>query len=71
MFAWFQRVLPRKGDFFGMFEAHAKTLVGAADALRRLESHGASTAEVLKVIRDRENEADEQQQGNTHGQPPR
>ena len=59
MFAWFQRVLPRKGDFFGMFEAHAKTLVGAADALRRLESDGASTAEVLKVIRDREHEADD------------
>ena len=36
MFAWFQRLLPRKGDFFGLFEAHAATLVGAGEQLRRL-----------------------------------
>ena len=23
MFSWFQRLLPKTGDFFGMFEAHA------------------------------------------------
>ena len=33
MFNWFQRLLPRTGDFFGMFEAHAATLVAAAEAL--------------------------------------
>jgi uncharacterized protein Yka (UPF0111/DUF47 family) len=59
MFGWFQRLLPHKGDFFGMFEAHARTLVGAADALRQLASDGASTGEVLKVIRDREHDADD------------
>jgi len=59
MFAWFQRLLPRKGDFFGMFEAHAATLVGAAAALQRLASDGASPAEVLQVIRDREHDADD------------
>ena len=59
MFAWFQRLLPRKGDFFGMFEAHAATLVGAADALRRLTSDSATTSDVLKTIRDREHDADE------------
>ena len=59
MFAWFQRLLPRKGDFFGMFEAHAATLVAAADALKRLADDGASTGEILRVIRDREHEADE------------
>src|SRR5690349_2158764 len=58
MFAWFQRLLPRKGDFFGMFEAHASTLVEAARALRQL-TDGASTADVLKLIRDREHDADE------------
>ena len=59
MFAWFQWLLPRKGDFFGMFEAHPATLVGAAGALRRLSSDGAATGDVLRVIRDREHEADE------------
>jgi len=59
MFAWFQRLLPRKGDFFGMFEAHAATLVAAADALRQLSNDGAGTGDVLRVIRDREHDADE------------
>jgi len=59
MFAWFQRLLPRRGDFFGMFEAHAATLVGGAEALQRLSSDRGSTREVLKVIRDREHQADE------------
>ena len=59
MFAWFQRLLPRKGDFYGMFEAHAATLVAASQALKRLADDGASTGEILQVIRDREHDADE------------
>jgi hypothetical protein len=59
MFNWFQRLLPRTGDFFGMFEAHAATLVAAADALQHLADDGSSTAEVLRTIQDREHEADE------------
>jgi uncharacterized protein Yka (UPF0111/DUF47 family) len=59
MFGWFQRMLPRKGDFFGMFEAHASTLVEASKALKELAYDGASTAEILQVIRDREHDADE------------
>jgi uncharacterized protein len=59
MFAWFQRLLPRKGDFFGMFEAHAATLVEAAKALKLLSDEGASTGDILQVIRDREHDADE------------
>ena len=59
MFAWFQRLLPRKGDFFGMFEAHAATLVGAAGALRQLADDGVSTKQALAAIQDREHEADE------------
>jgi uncharacterized protein Yka (UPF0111/DUF47 family) len=59
MFSWFQRLLPRKGDFFGMFEAHAATLVKASDALKQLAHDGASTGEILQVIRDREHDADE------------
>ena len=59
MFNWFQRLLPRTGDFFGMFEAHAATLVGAADALRELAEDGSSTRDALAIIQRREHEADE------------
>jgi len=59
MFAWFQRLLPHKGDFFGMFEAHAATLVAAADELRKLADDGLSTRDALAAIRDREHDADE------------
>jgi uncharacterized protein Yka (UPF0111/DUF47 family) len=59
MFAWFQRLLPRKGDFFGMFEAHAATIVGAAEALQRFADDGVSTSDLLREIHDREHEADD------------
>jgi hypothetical protein len=59
LFQWFQRLLPHKGDFFQLFEAHAATLVGAAQALQQLANDGSSTAEVLRVIQDREHEADD------------
>ena len=59
MFQWFQRLLPQKGDFFRLFEAHAATLVAAAQALQELATDGASTAEVLRIIQDREHEADD------------
>jgi uncharacterized protein len=59
MFAWFQRLLPQKGDFFGMFEAHAATLVSAAGALSKLAEDGASPQEALAKIRDDEHRADD------------
>ena len=59
MFAWFQQLLPQRGDFFGMFEAHAKTLVQAADALQQLAADGASPPEVLERMQDHEHRADE------------
>ena len=59
MFQWFQRLLPQKGDFFSLFEAHSATLVAAAQALQQLAVDGASTAEVLRVVQDREHEADD------------
>jgi len=59
MFNWFQRLLPRTGDFFGMFEAHAATLVGAAEALRELAEDGSSTRDALAIIQRREHEADD------------
>ena len=59
MFAWFQRLLPRTGDFFGMFEAHAATLVAAAGALQGLVEDDASPTELLRRIQDNEHRADE------------
>src|SRR3954469_8784073 len=59
MFAWFQRLLPQRGDFFGMFEAHAATLVGAAEALQQLAEDHVSTHELLQAIQNREHEADD------------
>jgi predicted phosphate transport protein (TIGR00153 family) len=59
MFGWFQRLLPRTGDFFGMFEAHAATVVAAAEALSRLAEDDSSTSEQLKIISDREHDADD------------
>jgi predicted phosphate transport protein (TIGR00153 family) len=59
MFAWFQRLLPERGDFFGMFEAHAAMLVAAADALNQLATDHGSTEKCLKTIQDREHVADD------------
>ena len=59
MFAWFQRLLPKTGDFFGMFEAHAATLVGAADALNKLVDGGTARKEHIGEIDRKEHEADD------------
>jgi hypothetical protein len=59
VFQWFQRLLPHKGDFFHLFEAHAATLVAAAAALQDLAKDGSSTAEALRIIHDREHDADD------------
>lgn len=59
MLGWFQRLLPKTGDFFGMFEAHAAMLTAAADALQQLADDGGSTEKCLKTIQDREHVADD------------
>ena len=59
MFAWFQRVLPRTSDFFGMFEAHAATMVGASQALTKLVDGGTPKKEHIAEIDRKEHEADE------------
>jgi uncharacterized protein Yka (UPF0111/DUF47 family) len=58
MFGWFQRLLPRTGDFFGMFEAHAATLVAAAEAMMRLVDGGERKAAIAE-IEDQEHKADD------------
>ena len=59
MFNWFQRLLPRTSDFFGMFEAHAATLVAAAAAMTKLADGGVPAKEHIAEINRREHEADE------------
>ena len=59
MFGWFQRLLPERGDFFGMFEAHAVTLVEASKALQQLSEDGASPQQLLQTIQDHEHRADD------------
>lgn len=60
MFAWFQRLLPKTGNFFEMFEAHAQTVTAAADALSRLLQDGAGSAsDHIREVIERENDADE------------
>lgn len=58
MFGWFQRLLPKTGNFFEQFEAHAMTIVAAADALARLLQSGPTGAEHIREIEEREHDAD-------------
>ena len=57
MFAWFQRLLPKTGNFFEMFEAHSITVVAAADALSRLLQDG--NHDHIREVIEREQDADE------------
>ena len=59
MFGWFQRLLPKKGDFFGLFEAHAATLVKAANVLCDMSKDGGSPGKLLSGIQEHEHEADD------------
>jgi hypothetical protein len=59
MFNWFQSLLPKTSDFFGMFEAHAATLVAAANALDDLVDGRSVPADRIAEIHRREHEADD------------
>ena len=58
MFAWFQRLLPKTGNFFELFEAHAVTISAAADAMSRLLQGGSAGADHIREIIEREHDAD-------------
>lgn len=58
MFGWFQRLLPKTGNFFELFEAHAVTIVAAADALARLLQGGPASADHIREVMEREHDAD-------------
>jgi uncharacterized protein Yka (UPF0111/DUF47 family) len=57
MLNWFRKLLPREDRFFDLFEAHSRTVVGAAEALERLLA-GEDVAGNCRRIVDLENEAD-------------
>lgn len=59
MFAWFQRLLPKTGNFFDLFEAHAQSVMAGAEALGRLFNDGAARAEHIREINEREHDADD------------
>ena len=59
MFNWFQRLLPKTGDFFGMFEAHASAITAAATAMNTLVDGRAPALDQIEEINRREHEADE------------
>jgi predicted phosphate transport protein (TIGR00153 family) len=59
MFHWFQALLPRQGNFFALFEAHALTLIAGSAALARLLQGGPMMQDHIKEIIEREHEADE------------
>ena len=58
MFAWFQRLLPRQGNFFELFESHAATLVAGANALSRMLQGGDGMADHIQEVIEREHDAD-------------
>ena len=58
MFGWFQRLLPQAGNFFELFEEHAKTVSAAADALARLMDGGNARDEHIREVIEREHDAD-------------
>ncbi|RVU07660.1 DUF47 family protein [Novosphingobium umbonatum] len=59
MFHWFQSLLPKQGNFFEQFEAHAVTLTAGSDALTRLLQGGPNMGQHIKEIVEREQEADD------------
>lgn len=59
MFAWFQRLLPKSGDFFTLFERQAAHIVAASEALCMLATGEGAAAAHVRTIHDREHDADE------------
>ncbi|WP_414714439.1 DUF47 family protein [Sphingobium sp.] len=59
MFAWFQRLLPKSGNFFDLFEAHAVSVMAAADAMARLFDEGTARRDHIREVTEREQDADE------------
>ena len=59
MLGWFHAIMPKEDRFFDLFEAHAKTLVDGAGALRRVLDGGPAVPEWCAKIMQPEHEADD------------
>ena|SRR5437868_4823808 len=58
MLGWFRAMMPREERFFELFEAHARTVVAGAEALRDMLEGGRAVPECYKAVYDHEQEAD-------------
>ncbi|WP_181701117.1 DUF47 domain-containing protein [Chthonobacter albigriseus] len=58
MLGLFRALLPREDRFFDLFEHHARTIVGGAEALQKLLEGGEGVERHCRAIVDLENEAD-------------
>jgi uncharacterized protein Yka (UPF0111/DUF47 family) len=58
MLGWFRKLLPREDKFFELFEAHSRTVVGAADSLKALLAGEGDLDTHCKRIISLEDEAD-------------
>ena len=59
MFAWFQRLLPKRGNFFELFDAHAAVTLRAAEATTRLFAGDANPEKLVAQVKDLEHQADD------------
>lgn len=59
MLGWFQALMPKEGRFFDLFEAHAKTLIAGAGALREMLNGGDRVPELCQAVARHEQEADD------------
>lgn len=59
MLSWFQALMPKEDRFFGLFDAHAETLVKGADSLVKLLEGGDTIDKYCTEIHDHEHAADE------------
>lgn len=58
MAAWFQRLLPKSGNFFDLFESHVAAVVAGAEALARLAAGEGDPKENIRTVIARENDGD-------------
>ena len=59
MFAWFQRLLPKRGNFFELFDAHAAITLRAAEATTRVFAGEANAEALIAEVKDLEHQADD------------
>ena len=59
MLGWFHAIMPKEDRFFDLFQAHAKTLVDGAGALRRVLDGGDAVPDWCAKIMQHEHEADD------------